>query len=463
MTQNAVETLHTAIVAAFDYKSDPNQRKQAEEYCVNVSRTTTLAVDLLMHAEREEVRFWCLQSCEYQVKSRWNQVNLETKQALRAAIMNFYSTKAIRQEQPHYIKSKLVTVLVALLRWEYPNPWKSFFDDLISTLEKGMTALDLFFRVLLTIDDDIIAFAREKSSDAQDHEIATRIKDTLRAADIEKLVMLWFQILQQTHEEQPLFAKQCLQVLDRYINWMPLELVVNDDFMKLFFTFLSSPHLQNETVDCLYEITKKRMPTAKKMELIKETNLIEVLSQCQSHSKSTEFAVKVAGILGLLLKELIICHNEGFPVQGAISAVVDLSFHFLQHEDRDVVSEILEVYAEFWRMVKAEMERSKTTQANQTQIKWLRLTFQGISMFFPFPEDFHNIDSGDDDEVELKFRTQIDDIFKLLLRVSPDQCLEMVGSLFMELMGNFKNLSWNKAEGGLHMLYIFGENVNRIQ
>ena len=42
MTQSAVETLHQAIIMAYDRTSDPIQRKQAEDYCVNISRTTTL-------------------------------------------------------------------------------------------------------------------------------------------------------------------------------------------------------------------------------------------------------------------------------------------------------------------------------------------------------------------------------------------------------------------------------------
>ena len=163
------------------------------------------------------------------------------------------------------------------------------------------------------------------------------------------------------------------------------------------------------------------------------------------------------------MKELIIGHNEGFKVQNAISAVVDLSFHFLNHNDREVVSEILEVYSELWRMVKTEVDKNGSAQVNQTQILWLRLTFQGISRFFNFPQDFDNIDSGDDDEMELKFRTAIDDIFKLLLRVSPEQCLEMTANLFKELLSNFDNLPWNRVEGGLHMPYIIGENVNRIR
>jgi len=463
MTQSAVETLHQAIIMAYDRTSDPIQRKQAEDYCVNISRTTTLAIDLIMAAKRDEVKFWCLQSCEFQIKTRWNDLDEEAKQAIRMAIMNFYSTTAIEQEQPNYIKNKLATVMVCLIRKEYPNPWKSFFGDLCSTLEKGMAAIDLFFRVLLVIDDDIIGFARDKSMNAEDHETATRVKDALRELDINQLVQIWFQILQQMHEKQAKLAQHCLQVIDRYINWMPLELVVNDEFMNLFFNFLNVQALQNETVDCLYEITKKSMPASKKMELIKGTNLIQVLSQCEAHEKSTEFAVKVAGLLGLLLKELIIGHNEGFKVQNAISAVVDLSFHFLNHNDREVVSEILEVYSELWRMIKTEVDKNGSAQVNQTQILWLRLTFQGISRFFNFPQDFDNIDSGDDDEMELKFRTAIDDIFKLLLRVSPEQCLEMTANLFKELLSNFDNLPWNRVEGGLHMLYIIGENVNRIR
>ena len=93
--------------------------------------------------------------------------------------MNFYSTTAIEQEQPNYIKNKLATVMVCLIRKEYPNPWKSFFGDLCSTLEKGMAAIDLFFRVLLVIDDDIIGFARDKSMNAEDVTLFKKFRDKI--------------------------------------------------------------------------------------------------------------------------------------------------------------------------------------------------------------------------------------------------------------------------------------------
>lgn len=47
--------------------------------------------------------------------------------------------------------------LTSLLQVEYPKEWPSFFLDLITTLSDGPEAVDMFCRVLIAIDQDIVS------------------------------------------------------------------------------------------------------------------------------------------------------------------------------------------------------------------------------------------------------------------------------------------------------------------
>jgi len=464
MTQSGVEqkTLHQAILAAYDHTGGADKRRQAEEYCVGIANHDEkwkLAIEVFRVATREEVKFWCLQSIELQVKSRWEKLSNDDKTLLRSTIMDFYSNVACTINQTLPVRNKLAVILVHFIRHEYPNPWQSFFSDLAQTLQKGPPAVDLFFRVLITVDEDIIEFARS-SINSLDHQAATRVKDSMRLNDLSNLAKIWYEVLAQTYEKQPKFAKQCLKLVDLYINWMPLNLVVNDTFLPLCFQFLEVAPLQKETCDCFYEILKKRMPVDEKLELIEKLQIIQVLRKTEAYKKSHEFALGVSEILTRLMEELrIAAATESKDVSNYLSEIMDLCFIYLGHSEADVVTEILECLSIFWRW---HTNSQKSTPMSSLQLQWLRKTYEGVTSHFPFPEDYNPIDSEDPDEEIFEFRKQLDKMFKLCVRVNPEKVLNFSFELFMELINNFENLTWSQVEGCWHILFILGENVNRI-
>lgn len=40
---------------------------------------------------------------------------------------------------------------------EYPDQWPSFFHDLIAVLPEGPDAVDMFCRVLVAVDQDVVS------------------------------------------------------------------------------------------------------------------------------------------------------------------------------------------------------------------------------------------------------------------------------------------------------------------
>jgi exportin-T len=58
---------------------------------------------------------------------------------------------------PSFLRNKLAQTLVAIVQLEYPSIWPSFFRDLIAAAAQGPGLADMFCRILLSIDEDIIS------------------------------------------------------------------------------------------------------------------------------------------------------------------------------------------------------------------------------------------------------------------------------------------------------------------
>lgn len=46
---------------------------------------------------------------------------------------------------------------MGFLQIEYPEQWPSFFHDLISVIAEGPDAVDMFCRVLIAVDQDVVS------------------------------------------------------------------------------------------------------------------------------------------------------------------------------------------------------------------------------------------------------------------------------------------------------------------
>jgi hypothetical protein len=55
------------------------------------------------------------------------------------------------------VKNKLALLLVLLFARAYPTAWPTFAGDLLALLPLGDVHVDLFLRVCLTLDDEVVA------------------------------------------------------------------------------------------------------------------------------------------------------------------------------------------------------------------------------------------------------------------------------------------------------------------
>ncbi len=78
----------------------------------------------------------------------------------------------------------------------------------------------------------------------------------MRDECITNIVNTWYTILSSKQKE---LTKHCLKTMQNYIDWIDINLVVGENFMKLIFSFLSIPDFRIEACECLNMVSTNIM------------------------------------------------------------------------------------------------------------------------------------------------------------------------------------------------------------
>ena len=61
------------------------------------------------------------------------------------------------------MKNKVALLVVLVFVREYPVAWPSFAEDILGLLEQGDALVDLFLRITLALDDEVVARSMPRS------------------------------------------------------------------------------------------------------------------------------------------------------------------------------------------------------------------------------------------------------------------------------------------------------------
>jgi hypothetical protein len=102
----------------------------------------------------------------------------EARAAVKAALLAAGGSAGGAPPLPAFLRNKLAQAIVAVAGHEYPDAWPSFFHDLLGTLGQGPPAVDLFCRILTSVDEDIISLDVPRS--AEEAKQSMHFKDSMR-------------------------------------------------------------------------------------------------------------------------------------------------------------------------------------------------------------------------------------------------------------------------------------------
>jgi len=61
-----------------------------------------------------------------------------------------------RLEEKSFILNKVAQLFTYACMMDYPRRWSSFFDNLVESVSLGPSAVDLYLRILLAIDGEVV-------------------------------------------------------------------------------------------------------------------------------------------------------------------------------------------------------------------------------------------------------------------------------------------------------------------
>ena len=234
-----------AVLFSFDQSGGVSEalRRQAQEVLSGVEASPDawqLCLARLESSAYAEVRFWCLQTLNALARGPgYAALAPPARAQIKRSLLGLGAAPPPAQLPP-FLRNKLAQAVVAVAAREFPEEWPTFFQDLLGTLASGPAAVDLFCRVLVAVDEDIISLDVPRS--AEEARRSMHFKDAMRERALADVADAWAAVVRGCSAAAPEAAAAVLEAARRYVHWIDISLVANDVFVPLLFGVMESPH-----------------------------------------------------------------------------------------------------------------------------------------------------------------------------------------------------------------------------
>uniref|UniRef100_A0A8C4SAH2 Exportin-T n=1 Tax=Erpetoichthys calabaricus TaxID=27687 RepID=A0A8C4SAH2_ERPCA len=267
----------------------------------------------------DHVKFFCFQVLEHQIKFKYPELTAGQHQLVRETLMTWLQAQLISvQPEKTFIRNKAAQVFALVFITEYLTKWPKFFFDILSVAGLNPRGVDLYLRILMAIDAEVVD--RDIVHSSEETRRNTLIKDTMREQCIPNLVESWYQILHTYQHSNSELTCQCLEVVGAFVSWIDLNLIANERFVNMLLSHMSVEVLREEACDCLLEIINKGMDPVDKTKLVESLCQvlqtagffnIEQLSVLTDQQKTNVEAIMLAVMKKLTYDDEYNFENEG--------------------------------------------------------------------------------------------------------------------------------------------------------
>lgn len=332
-----------AILICFNYPGADQQLKdQAASYLQQIKSSSNcwqLCLEKLQQSAFLEVKFWSLQTLREVIRSRYVTLDAAAKTSIKTNLL-------IQLQQicgsgappaPTFLKNKLAQTLVAIVQLEYPSAWPDFFRDLIRAASQGPGLVDMFCRIMVSVDEDIISLDIPRSQ--EESRLSMHVKDAMRERCITEVVDAWYYLVTAYKDKDPQLAAFVLQTAARYIHWVDIGLIANDRFVPVLLSLIGgAPVLAGAAADCITEMVTKRMEHVPKLMLLQQLGMAQYCDEWSRHlgkgnGVDEETAQKLTRLLAALGTEILDCLKK---LENGVISFAALGFEVDQEAAREV-------------------------------------------------------------------------------------------------------------------------------
>eukprot|EP00879_Flechtneria_rotunda_P017634 GHRR01018485.1.p1 GENE.GHRR01018485.1~~GHRR01018485.1.p1 ORF type:complete len:825 (+),score=308.84 GHRR01018485.1:604-3078(+) len=203
---------------------------------------------------------------------------------------------------PPFLRNKLAQAIVAIVKREYPRVWPNFFIELVAAAGTGPGLADMFVRIMVAVDEDVISLDIPRS--AGETKLSMHLKDSMREQGITEVAGAWYNLTQLYKSSRPELAAFVLGSCARYVHWIDIGLVANDKFIPLLSQLMDWQHssLRAAATDVLIEVVSKRMEPTAKINLVQQLNVVDAMERLSSNLVAAAGANKAAAAAGPCMK-----------------------------------------------------------------------------------------------------------------------------------------------------------------
>jgi exportin-T len=486
--------VQNAIEIAWDPKSDQNLKAQAFEF-LNQLRTdpngwqVCLTLVTRPGKSSEVVRLVSLDVLNNVVQTEV--LNLQSLLILRDTLLEYvrriYGASSNESDlDSNTIQNKLTQTLTFLFVALYKENWSSFFDDFLcltrhsnSSLPDNFPGTIMYMRVLTSIHDEIADVLLSRSSSEQKRN--TELKDLLRARDVRKVAGSWQDIIAHWKEKNDVVTELCLKVIGRWVSWIDISLVVNQDFLNLLLQLVgrtrssgNEDKVRHVAVDCFTEIIGKKMKVADKIEMIMLLNLGDIVSQLVASPPLNDLrttpdydydlAEAVAKLVNNAMYD-IVKGLEDSPADATTRTRADqllqtflpLLLRFFSDEYDEICSTVIPSLTDLLTLFRKAQPLPPEYTAMLSPI----LNAIIVKMRYDETSSWGNEDAQTDEAEFQELRKRLQVLQKTVAVVDESLYMEIlttvVGNTFQNLDQQGSQMDWRDLDLALHEMYLFGE------
>ncbi|XP_050413849.2 exportin-T isoform X2 [Patella vulgata] len=449
--------------------ADNGSRDRAMQYfeqlksCENGWKLCAQAFTSGTYHSNDHVKFFCLQVVENYLKKNYLLGSKDDHDIVKSFVVALLQIEGNGASQnKNFIRNKVAQVVSLVYVVDYPHRWPTFFSDILDTLRIGPMAVDMYLRILLAIDSEVVD--REIIHNQEETQRNTLIKDAMRDQYVVQLAESWFMIMTGYETSHPEITCQCLEVVGKYVSWIDINLVANDRFVTALLRFLNNNLLRESACDCIYEIISKGMDPVAKTKLIESfVSLLESQGVFNpSEDEEGDYLSKLSklvngiGVSLILAWQKLVKSNDQENTQITLRALehkIPFMLRFLGDEDDDVSGAVTGFAQDYIALLKQVVPLTPSQREN---VEGLLYT---IISKMKFDESYNFEQEGEDEAMFLEYRKQLKVIFNNLALLDTDLLIGTVLNVVTRTLPVWESTDFRDVEIAVYLMYILGEAV----
>ncbi|TKW35791.1 hypothetical protein SEVIR_2G397900v4 [Setaria viridis] len=461
-----MDDLEQAILLASDSPAaaaaSPSVRAEALAFCARArdesppSSLLRLCLSGLASSPHAQVHFWCLQSL-HDALLRRRLVLPDDLALLRSSLLSLAVSS--HAASPPFLRNKLAQLVALLIRLDYPHVYPSYFLDLLPPAPPQPGQTDMFARVLISLDDDLLSQDYPRSADEASD--AMRVKDSMRAQCVPQIARHWHAAAATLRTADPAAAAVALDAARRCISWIDVGLVANDVFVPLLFDIAMSPGsvapLAAAAVGCLAAVAAKRMDARAKVGLLRS------LLVAQQGLGSPDSGLKMAPLVTTYAVEALECYRKLGPsdADGAaalemLEGVLPAVFAAAESSDDEVDSgSVLEFLSGYVSMMKAPSEKQLGHLGRILEVVRVQMSYDPV---YRGHLDVLDKIGKEEEDLMAEQRKDLIALFRSICRVAPAAAQLFIRGLLVTALSSAE-VSVEDVEVTLTLFYRLGEAV----